>query len=84
MSATDSDQTDKLGTRSLFFQDTLHLTDRFALVGGVRYMEYEQLAGRGRPFKANTDLSGDKALPLGAPSSSSPTRSPSTPAIRSR
>jgi iron complex outermembrane recepter protein len=62
--ATDSDQTDKLGTRALFFQDTLHLTDRFALVGGVRYMEYEQLAGRGRPFKANTDLSGDKALPL--------------------
>ena len=65
VSATDSDQTDKLGTRALFFQDTLHLTDRFALVGGVRYMEYEQLAGRGRPFKANTDLSGDKALPLG-------------------
>ena len=65
VSASDSDQTDKLGTRALFFQDTLHLTDRFALVGGVRYTEYEQLAGRGRPFKANTDLSGDKALPLG-------------------
>ena len=65
VSASDSDQTDKLGTRALFFQDTLHLTDRLALVGGVRYMEYEQLAGRGRPFKANTDLSGDKALPLG-------------------
>ena len=64
VSASDSDQTDKLGTRALFFQDTLHLTDRLALVGGVRYMEYEQLAGRGRPFKANTDLSGDKALPL--------------------
>lgn len=65
VSPADSDQTDKLGTRSLFFQDTLHLTDRFALVGGVRYMEYEQLAGKGRPFITNTDLSGDKALPLG-------------------
>ena len=65
VSASDSDQTDKLGTRSLFFQDTLHLTDRFALVGGVRYMEYDQLAGKGRPFVANTDLSGGKALPLG-------------------
>jgi iron complex outermembrane receptor protein len=65
VSPADSDQTDKLGTRSLFFQDTLHLTDRFALVGGVRYMEYEQLAGKGRPFVTNTDLSGDKALPLG-------------------
>ena len=28
-------------------------------------MEYEQLAGRGQPFNANTDVSGDKALPLG-------------------
>ncbi|WP_249123229.1 MULTISPECIES: TonB-dependent siderophore receptor [unclassified Bradyrhizobium] len=64
VSASDSDQTDKLGTRAVFLQDTLHLTDRLAVVGGVRYMEYEQLAGRGRPFKANTDLSGDKALPL--------------------
>jgi iron complex outermembrane receptor protein len=65
VSPADSDQTDKLGTRSLFFQDTLHLTDRLALVGGVRWMEYEQLAGKGRPFVANTNLSGDKALPLG-------------------
>ena len=65
VSATDSDQTDKLGTRALFFQDTLHLTNRLALVGGIRYMEFEQLAGRGRPFIANTNLSGDKVLPLG-------------------
>ncbi|MBR1156601.1 TonB-dependent siderophore receptor [Bradyrhizobium sp. JYMT SZCCT0428] len=65
VSASDSDQTDKLGTRALFFQDTLHLTNRLALVGGIRYMEYEQLAGRGRPFVANTNLSGDKVLPLG-------------------
>ncbi|WP_409999062.1 TonB-dependent siderophore receptor [Bradyrhizobium sp. SZCCHNPS1003] len=65
ISATDSDQTDKLGTYSLFLQDTLHLTDRLALVGGVRYMDYEQIAGRGRPFKANTDVAADKVLPLG-------------------
>ncbi len=65
VSASDSDQTDKLGNRALFFQDTLRLTHQLALVGGVRWMEYEQLAGKGRPFVANTDLSGDKALPLG-------------------
>jgi iron complex outermembrane receptor protein len=65
VSASDSDQTDKLGTTSLFLQDTLHLTDKFALVGGVRYMDYEQIAGRGRPFKANTDVAADKVLPLG-------------------
>ena len=65
VSATDSDQTDKLGQRSLFFQDTLHLTDRLALVGGVRWMEFEQLAGKARPFVVNTNFEGNKALPLG-------------------
>jgi iron complex outermembrane receptor protein len=65
VSASDSDQTDKLGNRALFFQDTLHLTNQLALVGGVRYMEYEQLAGKARPFITNTNLTGDKVLPLG-------------------
>ncbi|WP_044536971.1 TonB-dependent siderophore receptor [Bradyrhizobium sp. LTSP885] len=65
VSAVDSAQTDKLGQWSLFFQDTLHLTERFALVGGVRYADYDQIAGKGRPFITNTNLSGDKALPLG-------------------
>jgi len=65
ISATDSEQTDKLGQYSLFLQDTLHLTDRLALIGGVRYMDYEQIAGRGRPFKANTNVAADKVLPLG-------------------
>lgn len=65
VSAADSAQTDKLGQWSLFFQDTLHLTERFALVGGVRYMDYDQLAGKGRPFITNTNVSQDKALPLG-------------------
>jgi iron complex outermembrane recepter protein len=62
---TDSAQTDKLGQWSLFFQDTLHLTERFALVGGVRYMDYDQLAGRGKPFITNTNVSADAVLPLG-------------------
>ena len=64
-SNSDSAQTDKLGQWSLFFQDTLHLTDWFALVGGVRYMDYDQIAGRGKPFITNTNLSQDKVLPLG-------------------
>lgn len=65
VSNSDSAQTDKLGQWSLFFQDTLHLTERFALVGGVRYMDYDQLAGRGKPFKINTSVSADAVLPLG-------------------
>ncbi|MCA1390597.1 TonB-dependent siderophore receptor [Bradyrhizobium sp. IC3123] len=65
VSNPDSAQTDKLGQWSLFFQDTLHLTERFALVGGVRYMDYDQIAGRGKPFNTNTNVSQDKVLPLG-------------------
>ncbi|WP_314949009.1 TonB-dependent siderophore receptor [Bradyrhizobium cosmicum] len=65
VSNPDSAQTDKLGQWSLFVQDTLHLTERFALVGGVRYMDYDQIAGRGKPFVTNTNVSQDKVLPLG-------------------
>ncbi|MDA9494406.1 TonB-dependent siderophore receptor [Bradyrhizobium sp. CCBAU 11361] len=66
VSATDSEQTDKLGTRGFFAQDTFHLTNWLSVVGGVRWMEYEQLAGKGRPlFVTNTNLAGDKVLPLG-------------------
>jgi iron complex outermembrane receptor protein len=66
VSATDSEQTDKLGTRGVFGQDTLHLTNWLSVVGGVRWIEYEQLAGKGRPkFITNTNLADDKVLPLG-------------------
>jgi iron complex outermembrane receptor protein len=66
VSAADSEQTDKLGTRGFFAQDTFHLTNWLSVVGGVRWMEYEQLAGKGRPnFVTNTNLAGDKVLPLG-------------------
>ncbi|WP_432241511.1 TonB-dependent siderophore receptor [Herbaspirillum robiniae] len=63
VSAGDSDQTDLLHNKSLFVQDALHLGERWIAVAGLRYQDYSQLAGRGRPFKANTDLSGDKWLP---------------------
>ena len=63
--ADDSDQTDKLGQRSIFAQDTLHLTNWLSVVGGLRWMEWEQIAGRGRPFNTNTNTAGDKALPIG-------------------
>ncbi|CAM3857403.1 Ferrioxamine B receptor [Pseudomonas reidholzensis] len=53
--ASDSDQTDKLRTDSLFFQDALHLDEHWILVAGARFQQFDQYAGRGRPFKANTD-----------------------------
>ncbi|ETI62351.1 TonB-dependent siderophore receptor [Marinomonas profundimaris] len=58
-----SDQTDKLKNTSVFFQDTLHLTDKWLLTTGARFLSYDQVAGKGRPFNTNTDLSGHKLLP---------------------
>lgn len=63
ISAPDSDQTERIKTSSIFLQDSLHLTDQFIVVGGVRYQSYEQFAGKGRPFKTNTDAEGSKAIP---------------------
>lgn len=63
VSASDSDQTDTLHDASVFFQDSLHLTDKWILVGGARFLSYNQVAGRGRPFQVNTDLNGSKWLP---------------------
>jgi iron complex outermembrane receptor protein len=53
--ATDSAQTDKRRTDALFFQDAVHLDEHWILVAGARWQTFDQYAGRGRPFKANTD-----------------------------
>ncbi|WP_061290480.1 TonB-dependent siderophore receptor [Azotobacter vinelandii] len=54
--AASSDQTDKLRTDSAYIQDSIHLNERWILVLGTRYQRYDQWAGRGRPFQANTDV----------------------------
>ncbi|MCK9817421.1 MAG: TonB-dependent receptor [Candidatus Pseudomonas colombiensis] len=63
VSATDSAQTDLLRSDSVFFQDSIHLTDQWILVGGGRFQEYDQYAGKGRPFHVNTDTNGQKFIP---------------------
>lgn len=63
VSAGDSDQTDTLHDASLFFQDAIHVTDRWIVVAGMRLLTYRQLAGKGRPFKVNTDIADSKWLP---------------------
>ncbi|PSS56532.1 TonB-dependent siderophore receptor [Pseudomonas sp. BBP2017] len=61
--ASDSAQTDKLRSDSLFVQDSLHLDEHWILVAGARYQMYDQIAGRGRPFNANTDNNGQAWVP---------------------
>lgn len=63
VSPGDSDQTDKLRSDSLFLQDSWHLDEHWILVAGGRYQMFDQYAGRGRPFQANTDLNGQKWVP---------------------
>ncbi|WP_322964141.1 TonB-dependent siderophore receptor [Sphingomonas fuzhouensis] len=63
VSPSDSDQTDRLYNYSLFGQDSIHLGDRWIVVAGGRLIGFDQRAGRGRPFVANTDLSGWEFVP---------------------
>ncbi|MBP0495581.1 TonB-dependent siderophore receptor [Pararoseomonas indoligenes] len=61
--ATDSDQTERVDSWSLYAQDSLHLNDQWIVVAGLRYQRYDQVAGRGRPFVRNTDTEGDRVTP---------------------
>jgi iron complex outermembrane receptor protein len=63
VSPADSAQTDILRSDSVFLQDSIHLTDQWILVAGGRFQEYDQYAGKGMPFKANTDSNGQKWVP---------------------
>ncbi len=63
VSAADSAQTDLLRSDSVFLQDSIHLNEQWILVAGGRFQEYDQYAGKGRPFKANTDTNGQKWVP---------------------
>ena len=63
VSASDSDQTDKLHNHALFMQDSIHLNERWIAVAGLRYQQWSQIAGKGRPFQTNTDIDGGKWLP---------------------
>ncbi|WP_336041518.1 TonB-dependent siderophore receptor [Acinetobacter dispersus] len=61
--ASDSDQTDKLHTYGFYMQDAIHLNENWIAVLGGRYLNYQQTAGRGRPFKENTNTNDDAWLP---------------------
>jgi iron complex outermembrane receptor protein len=63
VSAPDSQQLDILRTDSLFFQDSVHLTDHWIFVAGARYQLFDQQAGKGIPYTRNTDLNGQKWIP---------------------
>ncbi|MQR00633.1 TonB-dependent siderophore receptor [Glaciimonas soli] len=63
ISPADSDQTDKLHAYSVFAQDSVRLNQQWIVSAGLRYQQYDEMAGKGRPFKVNTDVSGRKLIP---------------------
>ncbi|TPG80782.1 TonB-dependent siderophore receptor [Pseudomonas arsenicoxydans] len=63
VSPADSAQTDELRSDSIFLQDSIHLSDKWIFVVGGRFQEYDQYAGKGVPFQANTDSNGQKWVP---------------------
>ncbi|WP_082512759.1 TonB-dependent siderophore receptor [Methylobacterium sp. Leaf125] len=58
-----SNNRDRLSNTSLYLQDSLHLTDRLILVGGISAQIYDQLAYEGRPAVISTAIDGVKPVP---------------------
>lgn len=63
VSASASDQSDRLRTSALYLRDSIHLNDQWIAMLGARLLAYDQYAGRGRPFHANTDINGSAWVP---------------------
>ncbi|MBX8521966.1 TonB-dependent receptor [Pseudomonas cichorii] len=63
VSEPDSAQSDILRSNSLFLQDSIHLNEQWIVVAGARFMTFDQVAGRGRPFSVNTDTNGSQWIP---------------------
>ncbi|WP_455923982.1 TonB-dependent siderophore receptor [Pseudomonas putida] len=63
VSASSSAQLDRLRTTALYLRDSIHLNEQWLAIVGARVLSYDQYAGRGRPFHANTDISGTAWVP---------------------
>ncbi|WP_241024250.1 TonB-dependent siderophore receptor [Burkholderia sp. Ac-20365] len=62
-SATQSDSLSKVHSYSLIAQDTVHLTDRLIASAGLRWEDWQQLSGVGRPFVVQDNSHGHVWLP---------------------
>lgn len=63
ISPADSDQTDKLISRGMFVQDSIHLDERWILLAGARYEYFNELTGKGRPFIVGSKVAAGRATP---------------------
>ncbi|AIY40609.1 Ferrichrome-iron receptor [Collimonas arenae] len=63
ISPADSDQTDKLISRGVFLQDSMHLDERWIVLAGLRYEYFNELTGKGRPFKVGSEVAAGRTTP---------------------
>ncbi len=63
VSDSSSAQLDRLRTTALYLRDSIHLNEQWLAIVGARLLSYDQYAGRGRPFHANTDINGTAWVP---------------------
>lgn len=63
ISPADSDQSDKVRQQALFFQDDIRLSEQWIVQAGGRWLHYDQVAGKGRPFVVNSESSGMQFVP---------------------
>lgn len=63
VSDSSSAQLDRLRTTALYLRDSVHLNEQWLAILGARLLSYDQYAGRGRPFHANTDINGSAWVP---------------------
>ncbi|CAK9886134.1 MAG: putative TonB-dependent receptor BfrD [Candidatus Erwinia impunctatus] len=63
VSASDSDQTIRQESYAAYAQDAFYFNDKWIAVSGIRYQHYSQFAGKGRPFRENTDSHDEQWTP---------------------
>ncbi|WP_061532718.1 TonB-dependent siderophore receptor [Collimonas arenae] len=63
ISPADSDQTDKLISRGIFLQDSIHLDSRWIVLAGLRYEYFNELTGKGRPFIVGSQVAAGRTTP---------------------
>jgi iron complex outermembrane receptor protein len=58
-----SDFSSKLSSSAVYVQDSIHLTEQWIAVLGLRHQTFDQSSGQGRPFVVASDFEGKKTLP---------------------
>lgn len=58
-----SDWSSETRSTALYVQDSIHLSDKWIAVVGLRHQKFDQYGGMGRPFIVDNDSEGSKTLP---------------------